>query len=63
MNTLHEIVRRRFNGETLDQIAAALHVSVDWLEIVMSSDAYAVISHDYRRINVPPGDHSFDDIK
>ena len=48
-NYVMEIVRRSADGDTPAQIAAALQVSEDWLAIVMSSDAYAVIAHDYVR--------------
>lgn len=46
MNDLYEIARRRLAGESVAEIAAFLHTSTDWVELVMSSDAYSVIIYD-----------------
>jgi hypothetical protein len=51
--TLIEVAQRRAAAATLQEIADDLHVSVEWLELVMSSDAYAVVAFEYERNRQP----------
>jgi hypothetical protein len=50
MNTLLEVAVAAQRGDTLQEIADRLRVSVEWLELVMSSDAYAVIAFEHERL-------------
>lgn len=47
-NYVLEIARRTRDGDSLADIAADLHVSVEWVELIMSSDSYQAFAHDYK---------------
>lgn len=47
-NTLITIARMRASGHSLAEVAAYLQVTEEWLETVMSSDAYEVIAYNYQ---------------
>ena len=48
-NQLAHIARRSSDGASVAEIAAELSVSEEWVELVMSSDAYQVIAYEHQQ--------------